>query len=106
MPKFLIQASYSAEGARGLIEEGASARRKVIQQAVKSVGGKIESVYWAFGDVDTYLIVDFPDAVTAAGFSLSIASTGAVQLSTTLLLSAEDVDKARQKKVNYRPPGG
>jgi uncharacterized protein with GYD domain len=104
MPKYLIQASYTAEGARGLLKEGAAARRKAVQQAVKSAGGKVESIYWAFGDVDTFLIIDMPDAVSAAGLALTVASSGAVQLSTTPLLSAEEIDEARKKKVDYRPP--
>jgi uncharacterized protein with GYD domain len=105
MAKYLIQASYTAEGVQGLLKEGAQARRRAIQQTVKGIGGKVEVMYWAFGDVDAFLIVDLPDAVTAASLSLSVASSGAVQISTTPLLTAEEVDEARKKKVAYRPPG-
>ena len=48
MPKYLAKASYSLEGLKGLINEGGSARRDAITTAINSVGGTVESLYFAF----------------------------------------------------------
>ncbi len=50
MPKFLIEASYSAEGLRGLAKDKASGRQAVVKEALASVGGKLEATYFALGD--------------------------------------------------------
>jgi uncharacterized protein with GYD domain len=103
--KYLFTATYTPAGAKGLMAEGGSAREKVVQRLVKSSGGKVESMYWAFGSADFYLICDLPDAASAAALSLTVSSSGAVQLSTTLLLTAKDLDDASKLTVEYRAPG-
>ena len=105
MAKYLIQASFTAQGAKGLLKEGASGRKKAVEQAVKSIGGKVEALYWAFGEHDTVLIVDLPDNAAAAAFSLTISSSGAVRTATTPLLTVQEVDAACKQAVKYRPPG-
>jgi uncharacterized protein with GYD domain len=105
MPKFLIQASYTAEGAKGLLRDGGSNRRQAAETAIKSVGGKMEAFYFALGDDDAYVIVDAPDYATIAGASIAINASGAVRTKTVALLSPEDIDNAVKKTVNYRAPG-
>ncbi len=61
MGKYLFQVSYTAQGAKGLLEGGGGKRRAAAEQAAKSVGGKIESFYFAFGDADAFVIADVPD---------------------------------------------
>lgn len=105
MAKYLIHASYSAEGTRGLIKDGASRRRSAVEDLVKSIGGKLEGFYYAFGETDGYAIVDVPDSVSAAAFSLAINASGLLQTKTTVLLTAEEMDQAIRKSATYRPPG-
>ncbi len=105
MPKYLIQASYTSEGIRGLITDSASGRRADVTSAVKSLGGSVEAFYYAFGSDDVILIVEMPDNVTAAAVGLTAAGSGTVKLRTTPLLTVEDVDKALEIKLPYRPPG-
>jgi len=50
MPRYLVQASYTSEGAKGLLSEGGSARRESIEALMESVGGKLEAFYFAFGE--------------------------------------------------------
>jgi uncharacterized protein with GYD domain len=52
MPKFLIEATYSAEGVRGLAKDKATGRQTLIKDALTSVGGKLEGLYFALGDAD------------------------------------------------------
>ena len=105
MAKFLIQASYTAEGARGLLKDGGTKRRQAAESAIKSVGGAMEGFYIAHGDNDAYVIVDAPDYATVAAASIAINASGAVRTKTVALLSAEDIDNAVKRTVNYRAPG-
>jgi len=105
MPKYLFAASYSADGAKGLLKEGGSSRRSMVDKMVADVGGSVECMYFAFGDTDVYLIADLPDAASATALSLTASSSGAVRLKTVPLLSVEEVDEAARKSVLYRPPG-
>jgi len=105
MPKFLIKASYSAEGARGLIKEGGSARRAAIQKLIEGLGGRLEAFYYAYGDDDAYIIVDLPDAVTGVALSLAVNASGAVRLTSLPLITPEQVDEASKKTVGYKAPG-
>jgi uncharacterized protein with GYD domain len=106
MPKFLIQASYTTEGVKGLKSGGGTSRREVIERAAKSVGGTLECAYFAFGDRDVIVIADFPDNASAAALALAVGATGAVNLSTTPLLTPEEIDRAVKLEVEYQPPKG
>jgi len=70
MPKYLISASYSAEGLKGLQRDKASGRRTAVTAAVEGVGGKVECLYYALGEDDAYVIVDLPDNVSAAALGI------------------------------------
>lgn len=105
MPKYLIQASYTAEGTRGLVRDGGSKRRAVVDAMIKKSGGTLEAFYFAFGDADVYIICDIPDVASAAAISLAINASGAVDLKTVPLLSVEEIDQAAKKQVGYSAPG-
>lgn len=105
MPKYLIQASYTVEGTKGLLKDGGSKRRAVAEAAVKSLGGRLEAFYFAFGETDVFAIADMPDNVSAAAVSLAVTASGAVNAKTTVLLTPEEMDQAAKKTVSYRPPG-
>jgi uncharacterized protein with GYD domain len=106
MPKYLTVASYTAEGTKGLLKEGGTARRAVVEKMMKSLGGKLESFYFAFGDDDVFVITEGPDNVTAAAISLAVSASGAVKSKTIVLLTPEEIDQASKKTVEFRPPGG
>ena len=105
MPKYLIEASYTAEGAKGLLKDGGSKRRQAAEQAIKSAGGKLEAFYFAFGDRDAFLVVDAPDHATVAAASIAVNASGAVHTKTVVLLTPEEMDAASKKGVKYSPPG-
>jgi uncharacterized protein with GYD domain len=106
MPKYLISASYSAEGLRGLQKDKASGRRQAISIAIEALGGKLECEYFALGSDDVYLIADLPDNVSAAALGIATSATGMVRTRTAALMTVEEVDRALAKTVSYRPPGG
>jgi uncharacterized protein with GYD domain len=105
MPKFLVEAAYTAEGLRGLHKDKASGRKQAVIKAVESLEGKVEAFYFAMGKRDVIVIVDMPDAISGAALSLAASASGLVRISTTALLSVEDVDRALAKKLTYRAPG-
>ena len=105
MAKYLISASYTADGAKGLLKDGGTKRKQAAEAAVKSVGGSIEAFYFAFGDSDAYIIADLPDHASAAATSVAINATGAVTTRTIVLLTPEEIDKAVKKSTSYRAPG-
>jgi uncharacterized protein with GYD domain len=106
MARFLWVASYTAEGTKGLLKEGGTSRRDVVEKLVQGLGGKLEAFYYAFGEDDVYVIVDLPSNVDNAAASLTVAATGAVRVETVVLLTAEEIDEAAKRSVEYRPPGG
>ena len=108
MPKYLIEASYSQVGLKALVKDGGTGRKKIVEAAVKALGGRVESMYYAFGTSDIYAIVDAPDNVTVAAFALAVGGTGiAAHLKTIVLLTPEEVDQAAKKSAGagYRAPG-
>jgi uncharacterized protein with GYD domain len=105
MPKYLIKASYTAEGTKGLLKDGGSKRAAVVQKVIEGLGGKLEAFYYAFGDADVFAIIDVPDATAAAAFSLTVNAAGAVQVSTTPLVTPREIDEACKRSVKYRAPG-
>lgn len=108
MAKYLIEAAYSHEGLKGLVKDGGSARRAAVDAAAKAMGGHIDALYWGFGTDDVYAIVEAPDNVSAAALALAIGATGALaHYKTTVLLTADEVDRATKKSagVGYRAPG-
>ena len=105
MAKYLVQASYTTEGMKGLLKDGGRKRRQAVEKLIGSVGGTVESVYYAFGKHDVIAIIDLPDNVSAAAASMTIGASGAVTNSITVLLTPEDIDAAIKKSPTYTPPG-
>lgn len=106
MAKYLVEGNYVGDGIKGLLGEGGTSRREAINKLVESVGGTVESVYYAFGDTDIFVIVDLPDNASAAAASLVASASGAVTTSIRVLLTPEELDEAAKKSPQYRPPGG
>jgi uncharacterized protein with GYD domain len=105
MPKFLITASYTVEGAKGVQSKGGSARREAVKEAVEGAGGSLESFHFAFGDQDAYVIVDLPSNEAAAAVAISVNASGGAAANTVVLLTPEEVDAAAEQSVSYRAPG-
>jgi uncharacterized protein with GYD domain len=107
MAKYLLKIKYDAEGIGGVMRDGGSARRAAADDIVKSVGGSVESYYFAFGDDDAYAICELPDNTAAATVAMTVTSTGRVSISTVALLTVAEMDAvAKANKLPYRPPGG
>lgn len=105
MKKYLAKACYNASGLKGLLEEGGTKRVNEVEKMLKSLGGKLESFYYALGEHDAYLIYELPDDISAATAGMKVNSTDVVSITTTVLLSPAEIDEASKKSVSYRAPG-
>jgi uncharacterized protein with GYD domain len=106
MPKFMFEASYTLDGVKGVQSDGGSSRRDAVAALAESVGGRLESFHFAFGDRDAYVLVDLPDNESAAAVALTVNAAGGATVRTVALLTPEEVDAAAKQSVDYRPPGG
>jgi uncharacterized protein with GYD domain len=104
MPRFLFEASYTAEGVKGLRRQGGSGRREAVARAAQSVGGRLEHFYFAFGDHDAFAIADLPDNQSAAALAFAVSEAGGASVRTVVLLTPEEVDAAGRHTVEYQPP--
>jgi uncharacterized protein with GYD domain len=105
MPKYLVNASYTQTGVQGILKEGGSSRRDFIGKLLSDLGGSLEAFYFAFGDTDVVAIADLPDNEAVAALSMAVGASGAVRVTTTVLLEPEQIDAATKRTVQYRPPG-
>jgi len=106
MPRYLITATYTAEGAKGLLEEGGSGRKTVIEKALKNMGGKLDAMYYAYGETDVVIIVDMPDGISLLSLSLAANASGTVKVKTTPLVTVEEIDAACKNSAAFWPAGG
>jgi uncharacterized protein with GYD domain len=106
MASYLLVTSYSADGAKGVLKNGGTARVDAAEKAIKSLGGKVQSFHFAFGADDAYVIVDLPDNIAAAALGLAVSSTGFTHVKTVVLLTPAEIDEAAKRQVTYTPPGG
>jgi uncharacterized protein with GYD domain len=105
MSKYMLCVNYTADGAKGLIKDGGSVRRSVAQKAAESVGGRLESFHFAFGDTDAFVIAELPDAASAAAIALTVSASGGATVKTLVLMTPEEVDGAARKSPMYSGPG-
>lgn len=108
MPYYLIQAAYTPEAWANFVKHPRD-RTEVVRQSVEKLGGTLEGFWLAFGDYDAVCVVNMPDNVSAAGFSVAVAAGGALKASKTtpLLTVAEGMDAMRKAATTgYQPPSG
>lgn len=105
MPKYMYIGSYTAQGAKGTLAQGGSARRAAARKSIESVGGTLESYYFGFGKDDFYVIYEAPSAAAAAALALTAGGSGGLSARTIPLITAEEIDEASKIHPDYSPPG-
>ncbi len=107
MSKYMIRASYSPEGMKGVMAKGGTARVDAIKKLAAGAGSSLESCYFAFGSDDLYAIVDAPSHEAMAAIAGTVTSAGVLSsYQTVVLLTADQVDAAANLTIDYTPPGG
>jgi uncharacterized protein with GYD domain len=105
VPKYLFQATYTREGVEGVRSKGGTDRRDAVEHAAASLGGRLESFNFAFGDHDAYVVLNLPDDEAAAAVAMTVGAAGGATVRTTVLLTPEQVDEAARRSVDDTPPG-
>jgi uncharacterized protein with GYD domain len=106
MAKYMIKASYSPDGIKGVMAKGGSARAEAIEKLAVGVGGTVDGVYFSFGSDDLFAIVDAPSHEAMAAIAGTVGQTGAVsKYETVVLLTPAQIDEATNLQVDYSPPG-
>jgi len=110
MAKYLCIVTYTAQGLKGLMAKGGTARAEAARKFLASAGGALDSYYFALGADDAYaddayIVCDLPDNVAAAATAMSAAATGTVVNGMVALLTPEEVDRAAAAKLSYDAPG-
>lgn len=103
----MLQFSYSPESWAALLRRPED-RTVAIEAFAKSLGGRLVSLHYHFGEYDGTAIVEAPDDATANALVLAMVASGTLRSSrTTRLYSPRDLVEALGKagKAAYRPPG-
>jgi uncharacterized protein with GYD domain len=106
MAFYLIQVGYKDTAAKTLIANPQK-REDVIKKTCASLGGKLHSFFFAFGEYDVVFIAELPDNAAAAALALATSAKGAISRfhTTVLLTTADGVDAMKKaQKVDYTPP--
>ena len=107
MPYYMVQAAYTRNG----WEDQKANPRDVMDRVrplAEQLGGRLESMFYTFGEYDILAIIELPGNVNAAAFSLT-ASASAKAIKTTPLMTIEEGMEAMRTAggiAGYAPPGG
>ena len=107
MSFYLMRFSYTPEAWARLIKKPED-RREVARAIVEKLGGKLHGFWFAFGEHDGLVLIEAPDNVSAAAFSVGISAGGSLRSAeTTVLFTVEEAIDMLQKAqgLPYRPPG-
>ncbi len=106
MAYYLVQASYTPEAWAAMVKNPQN-RAEAGRPMIEHLGGRLEGFWFAFGEYDVVAIVQMPDHVSAAAFSLAVTAGSAMKsFRTTPLMTAEEGMAAMRKAAGagYRPP--
>lgn len=106
MPYYMVQAAYSQEATAAMVKSPQD-RAEALRPVIEGLGGKLVSMYFAFGEYDVVGLAEMPDNVSSAAFSMAISAAGAVRaVKTTPLMTIQEGIEAFRKagQAGYRPP--
>ena len=109
MAKYALLGGYTTETWSRFIQNPGD-REAPVRRTVEAAGGKLETIYWSFGDDDYLVILECPDDIAAAAIAVAVGSTGALRnVRTIKLIEANQLQQVLQKAKAvvgaYVPPG-
>jgi uncharacterized protein with GYD domain len=109
MAKFAMFFSYTPNTWAQMMKNPGD-RLAASRAAIEPLGGRIEALYFMFGEWDGFSIIEVDDSDTAAAISIGISSTGAFsKVETRQLIAPEDLpavlNRAAAGVERYSPPG-
>lgn len=106
MPRYLVQASYTAAAAAAFVSKPQD-RAAGLQAVAQKLGGKLESLEFCLGEYDVIGLATLPDDMSAAALALAVNAPGHLKsYRTTRLLSSEEFLAAQKKAhdTSYQAP--
>ena len=106
MPYYLIQVAYTSKGFAALVKNPQN-RMDSIRPVFESLGGKLQGMWFAFGDYDIVIICQLPDNASVAAISMAISAGDAVKSvrTTTLMTMEEGIEAMKKATITvYQPP--
>jgi len=103
---YMLQVGYKPEAWAAMVKNPQD-RLELVRPSIEKLGGKLLSGYLSFGKYDLIAIVDMPNNVSVAAFSIAASAGGAVsKLVTTPLMSTKDGVEAMKKAggAGYKAP--
>ena len=105
MASYLLQVGYTPEAWAAMLQNPQD-RSAAVKAPVEKLGGRVERFWLSFGDYDIVSVIEMPDNVSAAAFSMAVAAGGACRaVRTTPLLSSSEGQEAMKKAAacGYQP---
>lgn len=106
MPLYMTQFAYTSE-AWAALAKNPEDRSEVVRKLMESMGGRMISFHYSFGEYDGVIISEAPDEKAVATGVLAAASAGHLKsVKTTTLLSVDDTLEVMQKvgEITYQGP--
>ena len=108
MPLFMLQGAYTSESWATQVRNQQNPVDR-LRPLAEACAGRLEAVYYAFGDADIIVILEAPDDEAAAAFSLATTARGSLRfVRTTKLLTVEQglsaMGRAADAGKAYTPP--
>ncbi len=91
MSKFISLVNYTSKGVEAIKES--PNRLDAVKQLCEHMGANVDAFYLTMGRYDIIIVVDAPDAETAAKIILSIGSRGSVSTETLQAFTEEEYRK-------------
>jgi uncharacterized protein with GYD domain len=107
MGYYMFQVAYIPEAVAGMIRKPED-RSVAVKAVVEKIGGKLEGIWFAFGEYDAVVIVQLPDNVSAVASAMVAASTGQFKaFKTTPLITMQESMEAMKKGggIQFKAPG-
>jgi uncharacterized protein with GYD domain len=107
MAHYLLQVAYTPE-AWATMAKNPQDRRGAVRPVVEAAGGKLNDIYFCFGEYDLIALCEFPDNESAGAFAVAATAGGALKsLKTTPLLTVDQGVEVMRRAgtLGYEPPG-
>ena len=96
---FLYEASYTSDSCATQVKSQPRNTERV-KGMLDQLGGRIESIYYAFGDYDVVAVLELPNQEAAAAFALAVAAGGSVRSAKTTVLMTVDEGRAAMRRAS------
>jgi uncharacterized protein with GYD domain len=107
MPLYMIEVGYTPEAWAGLVKSPEN-REEAVGRILEDAGCKLHQLWYAFGDVDAFALIEAPDNITAGALAIAITSSGAFRtFETHVLMTQDETLEALEKAsdIAYTAPG-